>query len=73
MREKLSVIKSTGSSMVPMTRQKGLPMIMARGLPMTRRRSPEAASCHVEEFQFVTKGSFIVSLVTCIVLYMDSV
>ena len=50
-----------------------VPMTMARGLPMTRRRSPKAASCHVEEFRFVTKDSFIISLVICIVLYTDSV
>ena len=48
-------------------------MTMARGLPMMRGRSPEAASCHVEEFRFVTKDSFIISLIICIVLYTDSV
>ena len=37
-------------------------MTMARGLPMTRRGSPEAASCHVEEFRFVTKDGLIISL-----------
>ena len=48
-------------------------MTMAKGLPMMQRRSPEAASCHVEEFRFVTKDGFIISLVIRIVLYTGSV
>ena len=46
---------------------------MAKDLPMMQRRSLEAAGCYVEEFWFVTRDSFVISLIICIVLYTDSV
>ena len=48
-------------------------MTMAKGLPMIQRGSPEAAGRCVEEFQFVTGDSFVISLIIYIVLYTDSV
>ena len=48
-------------------------MPMKASLLMIAEGGVGLASCHVEEFQFVTEDSFIVSLVICIVLYMDSV
>ena len=46
---------------------------MAKGLPVMQRGSPEAASRCVEEFQFVMRDSFVISLIIYIVLYTDSV
>ena len=48
-------------------------MTMAKGLPMMQRGSPEAAGRYVEEFRFVTRDSFVISLIIRIVLYTDSV
>ena len=46
---------------------------MAKDPPMMQRRSLEAAGRYMEEFRFVTRDSFVISLIICIVLYTDSV
>ena len=46
---------------------------MAKDLPMMQKGSPEATGRCMEEFQFVTGDSFVISLIIYIVLYTDSV
>ena len=46
---------------------------MTKDLPMMQRRSLEVAGRYVEDFRFVMRDSFVISLIICIVLYTDSV